>query len=264
MEYVLALIIGVSLGLLGGGGSILTVPVLVYVADKDPVLATAYSLFIVGVTSAIGAADYARQKLIDFKTAAVFAIPSFIAVFVVRKFVVPIIPEEIATFGEFVLTKGIALMVFFAIIMILAAASMLRKKKNAAPEPETAAEVKYNYPLILVEGLVVGGITGLVGAGGGFMIVPALVILARLPIKLAIGTSLLIISVKSLIGFVGDVMAYPGGMEWEFLAIFSVLASGGIFIGTRLAKRIKADSLKQGFGWFLIVMSIYILFKELF
>ena len=212
LGYVGAVLIGVVLGLIGGGGSILTVPIFVYLLFIDPVLATAYSLFVVGVTAAVGAIRNIQKKLVDFKTAIVFAIPAFIAVYVTRKFIVPAIPEELFSVGDFLVTKNIGIMVFFALIMFLASISLIRRKKGGEDSNE---EQKFNYPLILVEGLGVGVISGIVGAGGGFLIIPALVIFAKLPMKKAVATSLLIIAIKSLIGFIGDVENMV--IDWSFL-----------------------------------------------
>ena len=144
-----------------------------------------------------------RKQLVDYKTALVFAVPSFIAVFLTRKFVVPSLPDPLFAMGEMQVTKSIGIMVFFAVIMLAASYSMIRG--NGKKDSEDENEVKFNIPLIAVEGIIVGLITGLVGAGGGFLIIPALVLLAKLPMKMAVGTSLLIIAAKSLIGFLGDV-----------------------------------------------------------
>lgn len=258
LGYFSALIIGVVLGLIGGGGSILTVPVLVYLLHINPVLATAYSLFIVGSTALVGALRNAQKGRVDFKTAIIFSIPAFIAVYSSRKFLVPAIPEELFTFGEFTLTKDIGIMVFFAIIMLLAAISMIRNKR---PESDDNTEIQYNYPLIIIEGLVVGLVTGIVGAGGGFLIIPALVLFAKLPMKKAVATSLLIIAIKSLIGFIGDVENLA--IEWTFLFIFSILSIVGIFLGIWLTKFINGQKLKRAFGWFVLLMAIYILLKEI-
>lgn len=257
----LALLIGVSLGLIGGGGSILTVPVLVYAAGISPVMATAYSLFIVGGTSLIGAGNYFTKKLVHIPTAIIFSIPSFIAVYSVRRYLIPIIPDIIFTYDDFVVTKSILIMVVFAIIMFFAAISMIRSKESIA-EFKEVENIKFNYALISIEGLLVGALTGFVGAGGGFLIIPALVMFAKLPMRLAIGTSLLIISIKSLIGFIGDVQNITG-IDWPLLSIFTLVASGGIFIGAFLSKKIKVSSLKKVFGWFVLIMAIYILIKEL-
>ncbi|MFT4857725.1 MAG: putative membrane protein YfcA [Algoriphagus sp.] len=254
-----AIIIGISLGLIGGGGSILTVPVLVYILGVEPVLATAYSLFVVGSTSLVGSFTYMKKNLVDYRTALVFAIPSFIAVFLTRKFLIPALPDPIFSISEIAISKNIAVMVFFALIMLAASYSMIKGKKDSGIDVDT--KVKFNIPLIAVEGAVVGVITGIVGAGGGFLIIPALVLLARLPMKMAVGTSLLIISAKSLIGFLGDLGNQV--IDWKFLLIFTLLSIVGIFIGSSLSKKINENLLKQGFGWFVLTMGLYIITKEL-
>lgn len=256
--FAAAILIGVSLGLIGGGGSILTVPVLVYILGIDPVLATAYSLFVVGSTSLVGAGTYMKKGLVNYKTALVFAIPSFIAVFLTRKFLVPALPDPLFSIGEAMITKNIGIMVFFALIMLAASYSMIRGKKGESKEEE---EVKFNLPMIALEGSVVGVITGIVGAGGGFLIIPALVLLAKLPMKMAVGTSLLIIAAKSLIGFLGDLSSQT--IDWQLLLIFTGLSIVGIFIGSALSKKINEKVLKTGFGWFVLLMGIYIITKEL-
>lgn len=261
LGYISSLVIGISLGLIGGGGSILTVPVLVYLMGVEPVLATSYSLLIVGVTALVGAIQNMIKKQVSIKTAVVFAIPSFIAVFLTRLYVMPAIPDSIVNLGNFELTKPIAVMVFFAIIMLLAAYSMISNGKKNTEEKST--QLKFNYPMIIIEGLVVGVLTGLVGAGGGFLIIPALVLLAKLPMKLAVGTSLLIIAVKSIIGFGGDIAASQN-IDWIFLLIISALAVIGIFIGTWISNYISGAKLKKGFGYFVLVMAAFIISKELF
>lgn len=258
LGYFGALVIGVTLGLIGGGGSILTVPVLVYLLSINPVTATAYSLFVVGVSSLVGALNNLKQKLVDFHTATVFAIPAFIAVYSTRKYLVPAIPEHIFSLWGFEVTKGIGIMLFFALIMIVASVSMIRGNSN---EDLRETKVKYNYPLIIIEGLVVGVLTGIVGAGGGFLIIPALVLLAKLPMKKAVATSLLIIAIKSLIGFIGDVENLE--IDWVFLMTFTGLSIIGIFLGGYLNKFVDGKKLKKGFGWFVLVMGIYIIGKEL-
>ena len=260
LGYLGALVIGIVLGLIGGGGSILTVPILVYFLYIDPVLATAYSLFIVGTTSLVGAVQNIRKKLVDLKTAIVFSIPAFIAVYSTRKYIMPAIPDELFTVGEFLVTKDIGIMVFFAIIMLLASYSMIRGECENCDDD--AVKIVYNYPMIVLEGVVVGVLTGIVGAGGGFLIIPALVLLAKLPMKKAVATSLLIISVKSLIGFIGDVQNLD--IDWKFLSIFSLLSVSGIFIGIWSNKFINGSKLKKAFGWFVLVMGVYVLVKELF
>lgn len=258
LGYIGALFIGVVLGLIGGGGSILTVPILVYVLAINPITATAYSLFVVGTSALVGAIRNIQKGLIDFKTAFVFAIPAFIAVYLTRKFVVPAIPEELFTIGDFLMTRDIGIMIFFAFIMFIASFSMIKKRKERSG---IVQEVKYNYPLILIEGIIVGFLTGLVGAGGGFLIIPALVLLAKLPMKQAVATSLLIIAIKSLIGFIGDIENLK--IDWIFLLSFTAVSIMGIFLGIYLSNFIEGKKLKRAFGWFVLLMAVYIVIKEL-
>jgi uncharacterized membrane protein YfcA len=247
------------LGLIGGGGSILTVPILVYLIGLNPVTATAYSLFVVGSTSLFGAFQNFRNKMVDIRTAVVFSIPAFIAVYLTRRYLVPAIPDTLFSVFDFEITKDIFIMVFFAIIMLLASISMIKTRKNTIIETD---QIDYNIPLIALEGIVVGILTGIVGAGGGFLIIPALVLLAKLPMKLAVGTSLLIIAAKSLIGFLGDVQNLT--IDWPFLLIFTSISIIGIFIGVYLTKFISGEKLKKGFGLFTLVMALYIIYMELY
>ena len=253
--YSASILIGVSLGLIGGGGSILTLPVLVYLLGFSPVLSTAYSLFIVGTTSFVGSINYMRKRLVNYQAAFVFAIPSFISVFLTRKYLVPTIPDSLFTLAGFEVTKNIGIMLFFALVMLAASYSMIMSEKK---EDEKSEKLKFNYPLISLEGAVVGILTGIVGAGG----IPALVLLARLPMKMAVGTSLLIIAAKSLIGFMGDISNI--NVNWTFLLQFTSLSVVGIFIGSYFSKFIEGEKLKKSFGWFVLVMGIYIITKEIF
>lgn len=277
LGYIAALVIGLSLGLIGGGGSILTVPVLVYLLGLSPVISTAYSLFIVGLTSLVGSYKFYKKGLVSLRTAIVFGIPSIAAVYATRRYIVPAIPDNLFTIGELVVTKGILLMLLFAGLMVFASISMIRTKKPARPMNENAdttidvehenpkvphPEPRFNYSGILAEGLVVGTLTGMVGAGGGFLIIPALVLFSKLDMKMAVGTSLLIIAVKSLFGFIGDIYNYE--INWLFLAVFSTISIAGIFIGSFLSNKVPADKLKTSFGWFVLVMGIYIIIKEIF
>jgi uncharacterized membrane protein YfcA len=259
LPFLLAILIGVSLGLIGAGGSILTVPVLVYVASVDPVLATAYSLFVVGSTALVGGIQNAFKKRVDFKTALIFGIPSILAVYATRAWLMPAIPEQINLFNSFQIEKGLGLLIFFAGLMVVTSFSMLRKKEE--PEIDNLAK-SYNYGLILLEGIGVGILTGLVGAGGGFLIIPALVLFAGLEMKMAVGTSLFIIAAKSLIGFTGDIQA-GSEIEWSFLLAFTACSIFGIFIGIGLSKYVDGKKLKKGFGWFVLLMGIYMLIKEI-
>lgn len=259
LGYTGAVLIGLVLGLLGGGGSILTIPVLVYLLHITPVSATTYSLFIVGITSLAGAVGYLRSKMVNVRAAVLFALPSLIAVFVMRSFVMPRIPDEILSVGEFVFSKNLFVMLLFALLMLMASFSMISKKKNK----EDGIRTKENLVLISIAGFSVGSFTGIVGAGGGFLIVPALVLLLGLPMKNAVGTSLMIIAINSLIGFTGDIWSSQA-IHWSFLLKFSVLTVAGIVMGSYLAKFISGSRLKPAFGWFVLVMGIYIIVKEVF
>ena len=257
--YFGALIIGVVLGLIGGGGSILTVPILVYLLAINPMTATAYSLFVVGTSSLFGAYQNFKKGLVDLKTALVFAAPALASVYLTRRYLMPALPNEIFNIGDYMITKNIAIMVFFALIMLVAAIAMIRDKENE--DTSVVGPISYNYPMIVLEGGVVGVLTGIVGAGGGFLIIPALVLFAKLPMKKAVATSLLIIAIKSLFGFIGDVQTIA--IDWGFLGIFSALSIGGIFLGIYLSKFIPGHKLKKSFGWFVLLMGVYIMYKEL-
>jgi uncharacterized membrane protein YfcA len=256
--YIAAVIIGIIMGLLGGGGSILSVPVLVYTLGLNPITATAYSLFIVGSTALVGSFQNFRNGLINVKVGFTFALPSLIAVYLTRRFLIPALPDMFTVAG-YSFTKEKSIMVFFAILMLFAAISMVRGSKDSDEQVEN---YKLNYFLVFIEGAVVGVLTGIVGAGGGFLIIPALVILAKQPMKIAVATSLMIIACKSLFGFLGDLNQQV--IDWQFLLSFTGLAVIGIFIGIYSNKYIKGASLKSAFGWFVMTMSIYIFFKELF
>lgn len=256
--YLASVLIGISLGLIGGGGSILTVPVLVYLFKIDAVLATTYSLFVVGTTSFVGAFSYFKNKLIDFKTAFVFGIPSIVGVFLSRKFLLPIIPETIIKIEGFELQKGFLLMLFFAVLMLFASYKMIKKKKITAKSEKS----NFNVFLVFGEGLLVGMITGLIGAGGGFLIIPALVGLLKTPMKKAIGTSLFIIAINSVFGFFTSYEHF-NEISWVFLIKISSIAMVGMIIGSSMSKKINGEKLKPAFGWFVLIMGIFVIVKEL-
>ena len=253
-----SLLIGLSLGLIGGGGSILTVPILVYLFHIEPVLATAYSLFIVGATSIIGTIPKYKAGQVKINTALLFGIPSIISVFLTRTFILPQIPFILFSGSSFSITKNIFLMVLFASLMIAASYSMIKSSKTIQASPSSATQL--NYPLIITLGAMEGFLTGLVGAGGGFLIIPALVLFTQLPMKEAIGTSLLIIAAKSLIGFLGDLS--HSEMDWSLLGLLSGIAILGILIGNRLSRKIDGQKLKKGFAWFVLTVGVYILIRE--
>ena len=257
LGYFMAIAIGVSLGLIGGGGSILAVPVLAYLFGMDEKIATAYSLFIVGTAALVGGLRQHRNGNVDWRTAVVFGLPAIAGVWAVRHYIVPALPDVLFTAGDFDFTRRMGMFGLFAALMVWAAWSMLSSKERKSG----SGDVNYNYPLILAEGLIVGAITGFVGAGGGFLIIPALVILANLEIKRAIGTSLMIIALKSLLGFfLGDAMTTA--IDWLFLAQFTGLAVVGIFAGVYLGRFIDGARLKKGFGYFIMAMAVFIFTME--
>ena len=257
LGYFLALFVGISLGLIGGGGSILAMPILVYIFHYNPQLATSYSLFIVGISALIGSINHYKLNNLNLNTAFVFGIPSIVSLLLTRKFVLPQIHNVIFSFNKVVITKNILLMIVFAALMIAASISMIKNKKN-----ETKINIPSKNKLVFV-GFMVGIVTGFLGAGGGFLIIPALIFFAALPMKQAIGTSLFIIAVNAMIGFIGDLINNVH-LNFQFLLLFSVIAIIGIFIGTYLSKKVDGNKLKPAFGWFVLVAGIYIIAKELF
>jgi uncharacterized protein len=255
--YFASIVVGLVLGMLGGGGSILSIPILVYLFQVEPVLASAYSLFIVGITSFVGAIPKYREHLVNLKTGILFGIPSIISIFSTRKWIVPAIPDVLYQTESFVLTKRIFLLGLFAILMVFASFSMIKNRKE-----NENSNTKFRTFLVLVEGILIGLLTGLVGAGGGFLIIPALVFLTGLNFKTAVGTSLFIIAVNSLMGFLGDILTYQ--IDWPFLLIITALAVIGILIGNVLSRKIASKNLRKAFGWLTLMMGIFILIKEIF
>ena len=227
--YIASFFIGISLGLIGGGGSILTLPVLVYLFGLTPGIAISYSLFVVGSTSLIGSFNSYRKKLIDFKTALLFGISSVITVFVTRKLLLPLMPNVI-TVGNYSLPFSVLTMLLFAILMLMASVKMI----TAKPIKEENIETPISFLILMFYGIGIGLITGFLGAGGGFLLIPALVLIIKLPTKKAIGTSLLIIALNSTVGFVADAGHHK--IEWNFLLTISAIAIAGILIGGLLSK----------------------------
>lgn len=256
LPYLSALLVGFVMGLLGGGGSILTIPIFVYLFGIAPIVATAYSLFVVGATATVGAIKNFRNKKINLRVGLLFGIPSFLGTYLTRRYILPNLPDQLFSIGNLYISKDLFIMILFAIMMMSASISMIRgRKKSSGDKPKAKAST------VILLGLIIGLITGFIGAGGGFIIVPALIFLAHLDIKIAIGTSLFIIMMKSFIGFLGDLQIAT--MDWEFLITFSLLAAIGILIGVRVAKKIKAANLKKIFGWFILVVGFYVIYKEI-
>ena len=255
--YIASLFIGISLGLVGGGGSILTLPVLVYLFSVSPTIAISYSLFIVGFTSLAGAVNNYRRGLVNIKTVLLFGSSSVTTVFIARKFIIPFLPDVFFKLGSFRVTHAIFVMIVFAILMLAASISMIRSKDVEIKKTEKEKPFS-----LVIYGVLIGLVTGFLGAGGGFLLIPALVILMKLPMKEAIVTSLFIIALNSIIGFTGDIGRHP--MDWKLLLIITAIAVAGIFIGGYFNQKVNSEKLKKGFGWFVLLMGIYIIVKELF
>lgn len=255
--YLASIIIGLSLGLIGGGGSILAVPILVYLFRISPEQSTTYSLFIVGFTSMIGSISHYKLGNLKMKSAVIFAVPSIVSLLFIRKLILPLIPSTITSISGIDVTKDLLIMIVFAMLMVATSFSMIKKSKIVVETPEI------NFIMLAVIGLLVGVIIGFLGAGGGFLIIPALLFFGNLPMKQAVGTSLFIIFINSMLGFAGDLI---GGIQvdFKFLGIISLMAIIGLLIGTTLSKKIDGSKLKPAFGWFVLVMGIYIIGKELF
>lgn len=257
--YFASVFIGILLGLIGGGGSILTVPVLVYLFGLDAVLSTTYSLFVVGTTSLVGSVFYFKRGQVDRITVLAFGLPSIAMVFFTRRVIVHAIPEHLFQLGSFDITKSIFFMLLFALLMIAASYSMIKKRKTSSVQERQS---KPNYIFLILQGFFVGIVTGLVGAGGGFLIIPALVNFLKLPMKTAVGTSLVIIAINSLTGFLFSL--HGTEIDWKFLGIITFFAITGIFIGMALSKKINGTRLKPIFGWFVLAMGLFIVIRELF
>lgn len=261
--YAASILIGISLGLIGSGGSILTVPVLVYLMSIHPLLATTSSLFIVGTTSLIGGLRAYSRNFVDVKAVTEFGIPSIFSIFITRHYILPALPDVLFTIGNEKVSKDMFLMIVFAILMLAASISMIRNARPVVLEVETIEEKTPGIralPLLLL-GLLVGIVTGLLGAGGGFLIIPSLVLFLRLPMKTAVGTSLLIIGINSLLGFLFSLKQFE--YNWTILLGFTALSIAGIFIGSKLSERIPGATLKRTFGWFVLAMGCWIIIYEL-
>ncbi len=256
LGYFGAVLVGLILGLIGGGGSILTLPILVYLLGIDAVMAIGYSLFIVGITSLVGSLRNIKEKRINFRIGLLFAAPALATLYLTRYFLVPAIPDPLLNIGNFHLSKSMAVMVLFAIVMLIASYSMIKGRKDAEQIVSTPKLLN-----LIIVGVGVGLLSGLVGAGGGFIIIPALVFFAYLPMKNAVATSIFIIAINSLLGFTADIGKYA--MDWPFLLIFSSLSILGIFIGIYLTRFVSGNQLKKGFGWFVLVMGTFIILTEI-
>lgn len=257
LGYFFAIVIGLVMGLIGGGGSILSVPVFAYLFEIDAITATTLSLFVVGITSSVGSVSFVRQGHVQFSTALQFGLPSVLGILFSRRVVLPHLPPYIINRWGITITNEMFILLLFAILMLISAIKMIQKKER----PRGRKFQQSNYTLLASQGLLVGIITGFIGAGGGFLIVPALVMLVGVSMKQAVGTSLFIISVNSLIGFASSLDKVH--IDWPFLLSFTGLSIVGILVGVAFAKNIESKKLKPLFGWVVLSMGIFIIVKEL-
>jgi uncharacterized membrane protein YfcA len=261
LGYLCAALVGISLGILGSGGSILTVPIMVYLMHISPVDATGLSLFIVGITSATGGITYVRRKLVDLKTASVFALPSIISVFLTRKFLLPAIPDPVYTGPGFMLSKNLLILLLFALLMAGVGYNMIRNSN--AREADLSEVQSFKFFWLLIIGLISGVLTGLLGVGGGFIIIPSLVLFGRIPLRMSVGTSLLIIAVNSFSGFIEEMLTKHAEINYSFLLTFALFSVAGIFLGFSISLKLRPSQLKRIFGWFIMIMGLCIFLKEI-
>jgi hypothetical protein len=261
LGYILGILIGICLGMLGAGGAVLTIPVLVYIMHVEPFLATTYSLFIVGTTAFIGATDYVRKKQYNAKAILFFGIPSIISVFITARYLVPLTPENLFYVGHYPVTKNVGLMIVFAFFMFVSSFAMMRSYRRIKQE-EIQQAGRYRYGLILLQGVLVGFIIAPLCAGGGFLIIPALVLLCKLPMKQAVGSSLILITLNSAVGFLGK-LSPDIYIDWNFLLTFSSFTITGILTGIYLLRYITGQRLRYIFAWFILLIGVVVLTQEI-
>jgi uncharacterized membrane protein YfcA len=261
LGYLGALLVGLSLGILGAGGSIIAIPVLIYLFKIEPLQATTYSFFIIGSTALIGAVQHIRERTVQIWPALYFAISGVISIYSIRTFIIPLIPENLFSIDGIIITKNIFILIFFAIIMAISGVSMILSGRAREPEDENARMP--SLPYLMLFGLGVGIIIAFAGVGGGFLITPTLILFARLPIKKAIGTSLCIISLNSFVGFFSSLQLHPE-IHWKFLLVFILVTTTGILGGAYFANRVNNVKLKIIFGWFVLLMAVFIIVNEFY
>ncbi len=257
--FAFAILVGMTLGLVGSGGTILTVPILVYIMGVNPILATTYSLFAVGTTAFIGGLRGLRKGEVHLAHVYHFGIPSLVSVFLTRTFLLPLVPDVIYI-GSYGIHQAVLLMLLFAVVMLASAISMIRSTKSLSILPD--GQTDRNSTTVSIAGVLVGFVTGVVGAGGGFLIIPVLVNFFRLSIKRAVATSLLIIAINSFFGLMGDLEKFKN-FDWYLLIGYTLFTIGGIFAGFSLSKKISASLLKKIFGYFILAVALAILITEI-
>jgi uncharacterized membrane protein YfcA len=247
--------IGLILSLTGAGGSLLSLPILVYLFSLDVVTASSYSLFIVGTTSLIGAWLEHKRHRVDFRTGIVFGIFSVISIFVTRTWIVPRIPDEILLSDSLTVTKRVLMLGIFALLAISSSAIILLKHTWT-----TSHTAESRLKFLIPTGIVTGIVVGLAGVGGGFLILPSLLLFARLPFKPAVGTTLLIIGFNSMLGFLGDVINYP--INWLFLLLITCFSIVGMLLGHLYSARMPRHYIRLAFGWIVLTVAVAMLARE--
>lgn len=261
LSYLLALLIGLSIGIMGSGGAILAVPILYYVSGFTMQEASVYSLFVVGASSLVGAVRSWMNALVNWHAVLFFGIPSVLSVYLTRLFIVPILPDPLIENTFMKVPLEMALLVLFAVLMVLAARSMLLNK-NASVQGELDFKAKNASVQVIAFGLLVGTLTAILGAGGGFLIIPALVIFLRMPMKEAVGTSMFIVAMNALNGFVGTLYNGQIKIDYSFLLLFTSMAFIGLFVGMFWAKQLKPEKLKRAFAFFVLGMGLFIIAQQ--
>ncbi len=260
LGYLAVMFMGLVLGILGGGGSILTLPIFVYLFGLSALSATTHSLFVVGIVSLIGSVSYARQRLVHWQAAGAFVVPAVLGIFFSRRVLLPALPS-VLRMGPIAIEKNSLVLLAFALLMVAASYSMLFKKRLPTNALQ-AGDTDFSMIRVAMQGLFVGTVTGFVGAGGGFLIVPALVVIVGLEMRSAVGTSLIIIASNSLLGFFGD-LASGQSILWGLLVRTSVIAGFGILIGSRVGRKFPEVLLKKIFGVFVLLMGSVILLQQI-
>ncbi len=262
LSYILALLIGLSIGIMGSGGAILAVPILYYVAGYTMQEASVYSLFVVGASSLVGAVRSWMNHLVNWRAVLFFGIPSVFAVYLTRLILVPILPDPLIASSVITVPLDMALLLLFATLMVLAARSMLLSKEGST-QGELNFQSSNSFLQVITFGLLVGTLTAILGAGGGFLIIPALVIFLRMPMKEAVGTSMFIVAMNALNGFVGSIYKGDILIDYSFLLLFTAMAFIGLFVGMFWAKHLKPEKLKRYFAFFVFGMGLFIIVQQL-
>lgn len=255
--YIGALLTGIVLGILGGGGALLSIPVLVYFFHVEAGVATGYSLFLIGITALSGAVRNILMRNVDFRLALWYGVPSLFSVYAMRRFIMPAVPDIIYSGPAFTLDKNHLILFFLSAVMLLVGRKMIQEERKETPVSTGAVD----YKRMILYSLLIGSFLGMVGAGGGFLMTPVLIYFGRLKMKKAVGTSLFLVSCNSFIGFLGDLGGnYP--MNWSLLLSFSGFSVAGVFAGVYLANFVDESRLKKAFGWFMLVLAATIVIKE--